>query len=116
MRYWARYFLAKYENAEFPTEVVYLGGSSKPGKETGIARVEHTGISISPNPATNTVSVQVAEKGIAEVTDMYGRRLLSAELHQGDNIINIAQLPAGVYMVRVSSEGKVTGSGKLVKQ
>lgn len=116
MRYWARYFLARYEDAEFDVEVVYLGGSSKPGKETGIARVEHTGISISPNPATNTVSVQVAEKGIAEVTDMYGRRLLSAELQQGDNIINIAQLPAGVYIVRISSDGKVTGSAKLVKQ
>lgn len=116
MRYWARYFLAKYEDAEFPTEVVYLGGSSKPGRETGVGELEHTGISISPNPATNTVSIRTREIGIAEISDMYGRRLLSAELQQGDNTVSIAQLPAGVYMVRISSEGKVTGSGKLVKQ
>jgi hypothetical protein len=74
-----------------------------------------------PNPTTNLVNVVVenAEQTdmIVEVVDLYGKVLIKehiAMLEDATITIDLAQLPAGNYMVRLQS-GVLTGFVKVSK-
>ena len=49
------------------------------------------------------------------VMDMLGKEVMSEENPSG-NMVNIANLPAGMYVVRVLSQSGKTHSTKLVKE
>lgn len=74
---------------------------------------------ISPNPATDQVTLTIGgtyniHDGCAELTDLTGRH--ATRIHFSGNQINLerGQLPAGIYMLRITSEGKITGYAKLI--
>ncbi len=74
---------------------------------------------ISPNPATDQVTLTIGgtyniQDGCAELTDLTGRH--TTRIHFSGNQINLerGQLPAGIYMLRITSEGKITGYAKLI--
>ncbi|MBW7913399.1 MAG: T9SS type A sorting domain-containing protein [Taibaiella sp.] len=81
-----------------------------PNPVNGIFYIEAT-----PPTATGQ-AVLSGEDVIAEVTDIYGRKLLRTKLQPGDNAVNMTQQPAGVYVVHVTRAGRVICSRKLVKQ
>jgi hypothetical protein len=83
---------------------------------TGIFNTEHNGIhfSISPNPATEVLHIAAGAAVNAVVYSIEGRPLISAEKTK---TINVASLPAGVYLLKVTDvEGKQTGTLRFTKQ
>ena len=78
-----------------------------------------TGMTLYPNPAnqTFTISFTEAQESVKQVCimDMLGKKVLRYE-NPSDNTINIANLPAGLYLVRVLSQSGRTYSAKLVKE
>lgn len=64
-----------------------------------------------PNPTTDVVNVSINRPVKAELYDLNGRSMAAFNLHEGTNVISLAHLNAGVYMLR--AEGTVM---KVVKK
>lgn len=76
-------------------------------------------ISIFPNPASNIVTVEI--KGVncnkLVVRDISGNEVASYNDFSDDNQeINISSWPKGVYLIEVSSEGRIMATQKLIKE
>ena len=70
-----------------------------------------------PNPASDWVSIPglSEEKGLLSVFDLAGRQVMQQSINRYSNEIRIRDWTPGVYIFRLSTEGKVF-SGKLVKR
>jgi uncharacterized repeat protein (TIGR01451 family) len=75
-------------------------------------------LSIAPNPATESCRVEFDTRGklgTLTLTDALGRTVKSVELQgSGQHNFSVADMPAGLYYLRVNAEGQVLASGKLV--
>ncbi len=91
---------------EFCIEVTNLTPSS-------VTSIEHTDIAIYPNPTTDQVYLQNVVAEQVDVLDNTGR-LVSSQLQPG-NTVNLSNLPAGVYLLRIATEEAVY-SAKVMKQ
>jgi uncharacterized repeat protein (TIGR01451 family) len=66
--------------------------------------------SVFPNPANNNIYIEVSEKGNfrAELYDMMGRVARSTQSTNGNTVLNVKDVPAGMYLLRLSNaENKV---------
>jgi hypothetical protein len=82
----------------------------------GIDELGLTAPSVYPNPANEQVNVHWFNQGsssLIEVRDLAGRTVLTKISSGNAETISTAALPAGVYTVEVSSEGR-TGTARLV--
>jgi hypothetical protein len=76
-------------------------------------------MSISPNPATNVINVRLkgAQINWVELVDINGRRVLSIQNVANDQTtINIANLPSGIYMLRVQTPDNKLVTSRIIKQ
>ena len=74
-------------------------------------------LNLVPNPASDWVSIPGLgdKEGILTVFDMAGRQVMQQNTNRYTNEIQIRDWTPGVYVFRLSTEGKVF-SGKLVKR
>lgn len=70
---------------------------------------------IYPNPANNNVNINTTVAANVDIISITGALVASQKVVSGNNTINIAALPAGVYFVKITSENKIT-TQKLVVQ
>lgn len=88
---------------------------------TGIVnQVAFSSIKIYPNPATDELSIQLAEQAINNlriaITDLTGRCLLQKPLEKEETKrIDIKEIPAGAYTVTVFSDKQTLATQKLIK-
>jgi PKD repeat protein len=68
---------------------------------TGSAELMKTGISISPNPSSDFISIQNSSSNIGKFTisDMQGKILMSGSLKSGMNRVNLDDLSTGMYLI-----------------
>ena len=66
-------------------------------------------INFYPNPAEDQISVEFAKNSSAllEIKDVSGRSLQSHELRNGKQIISVADLTSGLYIIEVRFEGYI---------
>ena len=73
---------------------------------------------IYPNPVKDFLSVDdVSAQSGYKILSVVGSLLLQGELLQGNNTVNVKELPAGVYMLEVADPS--TGlrmTSKIIKQ
>ncbi len=72
---------------------------------------------IYPNPATNTLQIQFKDEitdAQLTVLDLQGREVMNRTIFSNDAAINVSDLKAGVYFVRIIYEGNVI-TKKFVK-
>lgn len=74
-------------------------------------------IKIYPNPATTTVTIDLLflDHSNVEVFDSNGRKILTQQLNDNSNNINIGSLSSGMYLFKVNSD-KGSAVSKVVKQ
>ncbi len=74
------------------------------------------GFLVYPNPAENVVSFQLEknQKGIVYLYDVLGQNILSKEISENNNSINIQNLSNGVYYYNFESDK--TFQGKIIKK
>ena len=73
---------------------------------------------IYPNPADNTVTIKSNDGSIAENITFYnlqGNAVLKNKSNQSLITVDIGNLNAGVYIIRISSNGKMFNKKLLVK-
>jgi len=81
-----------------------------------VAEMEAQNITVRPNPATNNITVNLAGEGQAHIQlfNLVGQ-LVYSETATSATTINVANLHSGVYMLKVSQNGKVYTSKVVVK-
>ena len=63
----------------------------------------HSPLALYPNPASSTVNVETAEAGEAVVYSVAGMEVKRLTINAGCNQIDVADLPQGVYFVRLGT-------------
>jgi WD40 repeat protein len=81
-------------------------------------QIEETQSIIYPNPATNTINLNIDSKyfgGAWQLTDLMGKVLLKGEIENNENFhLDISNLPAQTYFLRISN-GKEFKVEKVMK-
>ena len=76
-------------------------------------------VSAYPNPVVNQVTFETT-KGAADRTlviyDMTGRQVVNREFNSESIVVDLSQLPAGMYSYRINAEGEMISSGPLMKR
>ena len=79
-------------------------------------------VAVTPNPATSELNVHIANEGKTDITidvvDIVGKVIMSRniELDGNDRVqFDINNLQSGVYLLNVSSEGKVLKNTRFLK-
>jgi len=81
---------------------------------TSIATLTQSNVIVYPNPATDFVSFsQVASGSRVVLTDIMGRIQRNVTLSGENSTVNVSDMPAGLYLYKLVSNGKVTATGKL---
>jgi hypothetical protein len=83
--------------------------------------LNHSAISIYPNPADDYLFVKILEEGNGEATielyDSQGRQIQShIDKYPGTHTLEMSELKAGIYMVRISLDGKYLSSRRIIKR
>jgi|JI7StandDraft_1071085.scaffolds.fasta_scaffold05436_3 hypothetical protein len=102
-------------NTNTPTMIIdELRVDVTPNFTLGTSQNEITGLKMYPNPVSNgTLFIETAANAEKTVTvfDVLGKQVLKTI--SSENEINVSELNAGVYVVKISEEGK-TATKKLV--
>ncbi len=59
---------------------------------------------IYPNPATDIIQIQADKTGILQIINSLGQVVLSFEINEGSNVIDIEKLHFGIYQLILSTE------------
>jgi hypothetical protein len=83
----------------------------------GINELQKSKFSLCPNPATDKITIET----IGETQDLYfeivnieGHQIMTNQITQPKTMIDISELPSGVYFVRLTNERTVE-IGKFIK-
>ena len=73
---------------------------------------------IYPNPSRGVITIEWDEPfhGIVELSDLRGRVLRSQSYSQRNSVLFPLEVEAGVYLLRLVSEGKVLSTRRVIKQ
>jgi hypothetical protein len=76
-------------------------------------------VALFPNPAQHLFTIQLSAAAIEspalfELTDMSGRAILSESITQTQTEVSVAELPAGVYLWRVTEQNGAVHQDKLI--
>jgi hypothetical protein len=72
-----------------------------------IASVRYDGngeTNIYPNPATSEVTITTSEQTTLQIMDVYGRLLNTEDISEGQNTINVSELPTGILIFAVGDQ------------
>ena len=84
-----------------------------------VLNVTRPSLNVFPNPAERVLNVNLdGIDGIAEIQmfDVNGVQVLRKMTSNRNNQLEMAQLPSGVYMLKVVQNGKLITKSKVVKQ
>ncbi|KGO80968.1 hypothetical protein Q762_10005 [Flavobacterium cauense R2A-7] len=81
--------------------------------QLGVQENNISGLNIYPNPANDFLHITTSANGVKTVTiyDVVGKQVLNTTT--ANEVINVSSLNAGIYMVKITEEGK-TATRKLV--
>ena len=69
---------------------------------TSVSEKDAVSINIYPNPASNSINVVAESASEVQIMDMAGRMVMTVNVVEGVNTINVADLESGVYFVRMN--------------
>lgn len=84
----------------------------------GVDDFEAKSVSLYPNPASTYFTVNSPKMQIdaVEIFNSIGQKVKALSLDNGNNVVDVAELPAGVYIVRFHSGGKAVKSQRLIRK
>lgn len=99
------------------TEQVTVTHCVQAGCSFGIDEQTSVTIGISPNPSNEIIRLQLptAEVGVVEVIDITGRVVMREDISGNEMLLNVLQLPEGMYSVVVRGES-LNYTGRFVKE
>lgn len=82
--------------------------------QVGVAEVEASEVTISPNPATDRLTLADKRWNRAAITDLQGRSVATLPVLAG--VIEIGALPTGVYVLSLVDASGALGTARFEKQ
>jgi hypothetical protein len=86
---------------------------------TGLQPPNSASFRISPNPATTWLNIvyETSADGLFELFDINGKRVAATSLYHyfKNRLIDVSNLPAGVYLATVTQNGKQVWREKIIK-
>ncbi len=67
-----------------------------------VSENEAVSFNLYPNPANDVVRINAEADATMEILDMAGRMVMSVNVVEGENAVNVAELTSGVYFVRMN--------------
>lgn len=116
------YRIRPYDNESYHmTEVEWNVTNVSTSSEQEIKIINHSALSIYPNPVVNNLNVQIMEEGNGEARielyDSRGKQILNQrDAFPGTHVLDMSPLEAGIYMIKISLDGKYLSSRKIIKQ
>ncbi|MEE9408898.1 MAG: choice-of-anchor V domain-containing protein [Polaribacter sp.] len=104
-------------NGDTSGDQVFLGKSSSTSS-LGISEAKRLDFDMYPNPATERLTIQLpsnTDKAEVKFYNYIGKLALSKTISLDDNKINVKDLSAGVYILKVLTEDKI-GTQKFIKE
>ncbi|WP_347373031.1 Omp28-related outer membrane protein [Aequorivita sp. Q41] len=95
----------------------YGNGESSPFSSNGVLGVNQNQLNdvrLYPNPATSTINLKNAANANIEVYDILGKLILSENNISMDAQINVSQLQAGTYFMKIAKDNLLTTKKFLV--
>ncbi|MDC8000788.1 T9SS type A sorting domain-containing protein [Aequorivita todarodis] len=89
---------------------------STDGFVLGVAQTQLEDVVLYPNPASTTINLSNAENANIQVFDILGKLILSQENIPMDAQINVSQLQAGTYFMKISKDNLVTTKRFLISR
>lgn len=84
---------------------------------TGISENGKTAYSVYPNPTSDNITLNVSGDAThAILYNVMGMQVANQTVTVGANTVNMSQLPAGVYFLRIFNGKETTGTIKVVRQ
>lgn len=80
---------------------------------TSITELQQNNVVVFPNPATDFVRFNYSVADRLILLDITGRIKRNVALNRDNATVNVSDLPAGLYLYRLTNKGKVTATGKL---
>jgi M6 family metalloprotease-like protein len=101
----------------FTFDLCFSPPASKDQEITGITETNQNAVNIYPNPSSGelTINLQQEQPSTAHLYDLTGKQVFEAKLNDLSTTINISNLAAGTYILKVVS-GTETYHSKLLKQ
>jgi hypothetical protein len=72
-------------------------------------------LKISPNPASDAITLKTSGKGNLSIYNLNGKELLRKYITEPTNILDVSHLSGGVYIVKLVGE-KIIQVGKVIKE
>ena len=85
------------------------------GTSLSVKDIQKPEISIYPNPASDRFYVDVNNNAIVEVFSILGEQVIRTQISNKNTGVSLQDLNSGVYMVKITHEGK-TFTKKLIKK
>ena len=101
------------QDGTYSVEVMNAGGCSGTSIQfdvftTGVQqRANSTAVSISPNPAHDQLTIQLADNNKASqviVLDMLGKEVMREQVHSATHTLSVTALQNGMYLVKINQE------------
>jgi len=84
---------------------------------TGISENGKTAYSVYPNPTSDNITLNVSGDAThAILYNVMGMQVANQTVTVGANTVNMSQLPAGVYFLRIFNGNETAGTVKVVRQ
>jgi len=89
------------------TESVSIGVEQDADQTVSVFEIFESKVKLSPNPATNIVTIEGSEKyDILSVFDQSGRKVMQTMINNQLESLDISQLQSGVYVVKFEGKNK----------
>jgi len=104
---------------QIPMRTVYLAFAEKKNLWTGINEINaKSNLQIYPNPTTDKITINselLSEPCTFELIDLRGVVVLRFNVDAINNILEMKSFSNGLYMYRLTKQGRIINTGKLVK-
>ena len=68
----------------------------------GVGENDAVAFNLYPNPANDNINIVAERDAQVQIIDMTGRMVMSIDVVEGENAVNVADLDSGVYFVRMN--------------
>lgn len=94
---------------------IYIDDINVSNSAVGINSILESNLSVYPNPASNQLYINGTDNGSFNLINIAGKEVMNGEVLKGENKLDIANLPAGLYLLKITNGNAVATKRVVIK-